>query len=415
MRLPLHNFRLQVAQKLLWLSHSIHQPDQAGADEAPPDQALDSKHDAPPVLEASQASNTGSYPERTDRIRALTDCLKVLSPLLWVGVVLVIVIQIWGQFALSEVVYRLPLSLVPRSVEITIPPSIQPHLSADLSQSLDQALNRAVQSASANLDQWEETVRDRMDTNFLDWYYNYFVQLKTGLSAIWINLTSPSEEQKAKRLIQGFQTEFTRRVLQPELMQLSMERFTREAIEVYVEEVSRGLSDIQGRYRVPQPTWDRFLTGLGTVTYSVGGQQQDLSLQTLERGGVYLAGVTLVQTLKIVGFQKLGTKIASKAASKTAANLATKTAGKVLAKGGGMTAGMVGLNLLDPIAAVGVLVWDIWDHYHTVQVERPVLQQNLEQYLSEMKDSLLNDQKNGLLSSIYSFHSSVLQQLASQT
>jgi len=80
-----------------------------------------------------------------------------------------------------------------------------------------------------------------------------------------------------------------------------------------------------------------------------------------------------------------------------------------------MTAGMVGLNLLDPIAAVGVLVWDIWDHYHTVQVERPVLQQNLEQYLSEMKDSLLNDQKNGLLSSIYSFHSSVLQQLASQT
>ncbi|MGA1601774.1 MAG: hypothetical protein ACO4CG_05745 [Prochlorothrix sp.] len=383
---PLHNLRLQVAQKLLWLSHSIHQPDQAGTKEVPPDQALDLEQgaapvleqDNPSVLEASQPSNTGSYPERTDRIRAITDCIKVLSPLLWVGVVLVIVIQIWGQFALSELAYRLPLSLVPQSIEVKIPPSVQPHLTADLNQSLDQALNRAVQSASDNLDQWEETVRDRIETNFLDWYYNYFVQLKTGLSAIWINLTSPSEEQKAERLIQGFQTEFTRRVLQPELMQLSMERFTREAIEIYVEEISHGLSDIQGRYHVPQPTWDRFLTGLGTVTYSVGGQQQDLSLQTLERGGVYLAGVTLVQAVKIVGFQKLGAKIASKAASKTAANLATKTAGKVLAKGGGMTAGIVGLNLLDPIAAVGVLAWDIWDHHHTVQVERPILQHNLE-------------------------------------
>lgn len=58
-----------------------------------------------------------------------------------------------------------------------------------------------------------------------------------------------------------------------------------------------------------------------------------------------------------------------------------------------------------------LLAWDIWDHYHTVKVERPILRENLERYMSEVKDSLLNNQENGILYTINKFHDGIMDDL----
>jgi hypothetical protein len=112
----------------------------------------------------------------------------------------------------------------------------------------------------------------------------------------------------------------------------------------------------------------------------------------------------------ILYWYKIAPKIVLKAASKAATKVATKTATKVAAKTtGAPAAGVIGLELIDPLAGLGILVWDIWDHYHTVKVERPILKENIEKYLLEVKSSLLENSEGSIMSSIYQLDNGLRQ------
>ncbi|MHC5761663.1 hypothetical protein [Nostoc sp.] len=229
-------------------------------------------------------------------------------------------------------------------------------------------------------------------------------------------MTRPSsEEEKAEKLIGNFQNEFTKKVLQPSSMQLEMERFTREAIDQYVSEANQKLAGIQSQYQIPRPVWEEFLEGLGSTTYNTGSKEQNLSIRALSRGTGYVAASAMIKAVSVIGTKKIATGIVSKGTSKVVAKIATKTATKVATEGTGeVAAGLLGLELLNPLAGLGVLAWDIWDHYHTVKVERPILRENLNNYLNEVKDSLLNDKENGVLSSVNKFHDGILDTLNSK-
>jgi uncharacterized membrane protein len=115
---------------------------------------------------------------------------------------------------------------------------------------------------------------------------------------------------------------------------------------------------------------------------------------------------------QVIGTKKAVTATINKATSKVVTKLATKTATKAATEGAGeLTAGLLGLELLNPLAGLGVLAWDIWDHYHTVKVERPIMKANLERYLNEVEASLLGDPENGVLSSINKFHDGIMDKL----
>ncbi|MDZ4872380.1 MAG: hypothetical protein CLLPBCKN_001768 [Chroococcidiopsis cubana SAG 39.79] len=359
--------------------------------------------------ENSNIPHASTYSEKTDRLRAWSDLIKSASKFIWIGVVIVIVLQLWGGFAVSNIKKHDGGSS--KAITVTIPQDKQLSISNDIAAAIGKAYASAESSVEKNLDRWQSDVMERVDHPFLDWYYNYFTQLGIGVEAIWVNITTPSNEAKAEKLIGGFQKEFTKQVLQPPLMQLEMERFTREAIDTYVSEANSGLVGVQSSYEIPQPVWEKFLEGLGGTVYNTGSKEQDLPLRALSRGTGYVATTAMMQAVGAIGTKKVVTATASKVASKAATKIATKTAGKVLAEGGGMTAGLVGLDLINPIAGLGVLAWDIWDHYHTVKVERPIMRENLEKYLSEVKDSLLNDKENGVLSSIHEFHDGIYDSL----
>ncbi|QKQ76221.1 hypothetical protein [Nostoc sp. TCL240-02] len=82
-----------------------------------------------------------------------------------------------------------------------------------------------------------------------------------------------------------------------------------------------------------------------------------------------VAASAMMKAVSVIGTKKIATATVSKATSKVVAILATKTATKVATEGTGeVAAGLLGLELLNPIAGLGVLAWDIWDHYHTVKV-----------------------------------------------
>lgn len=346
--------------------------------------------------------------QKTDRIRAYSELIKSISKFIWIAVVLIIIIHFWGSFSTNHI----KQNINPTTVNISIPEQQQYQISTEVTSALGKALVASRQSASNNLEQWKNEVMHRVDHPFLDWYYNYFNQLGIGAKSIWINLYSISEEEKAEKLIGSFQQEFAKQVFQPSLMQLEMERFTRQAVDIYVSEANRNLAGVQSAYNIPQPTWERFLEGLGSITYNAGGQQQDLTLRAVSRGTGYLATTAMIKAIGFIGTKKVVASTVSKATSKAVTKLATKTAAKAAAEGGGeMAVGLLGLELLNPIAGLGIIVWDVWDHYHTVQLERPILRASLESYLNEVKESLLNDPENGILSSVNKFHDGILNSL----
>ncbi len=365
-------------------------------------------------LNNKQETKKATYAEGTNRINALGDFIKSASKIIWLVVILIIGINLWGTFSVNQI--KSKTVVPPQTVSVTITEQKRPEISTDVALALGQALVSSKESATQNLNQWKNDAMKRVDHPFLDWYYDYFTQWGINLKAIFVKITSSSDEEKASKLIESFQKEFAKQVLQPQVMQLQMERFTREAIDDYVSEVEQNLSSVQSKYNVPQPDWERFLEDLGTITYNTGSEEQNLTLRTMSGGTAYLATGAMVKAVSVIG-TKIATKAAikggSKAASAAATKIATKAATKIAAEGAGeLTAGLVGLQLLNPIAGVGLLAWDIWDHYNTVKVERPILRENLEKYLNEVEDSLLNDRDTGILSSVYKFHDGIMDSIA---
>ena len=360
------------------------------------------------------SKDTASFSEKTNRINSWSNFINSASKIILFIVILIIGIGIWGSFSVNQI--KNQSVVTQQSVTVTIPEQKLPEVSADVALALGNALVSAKQSAIDNLDRWKYRAMERVDHQFLDWYYDYFTQWGIGLKGIYINLTTPSDEEKAAKLIEVFQKEFAKQVLQPALMQLEMERFTREAIDDYVEALKSNLSGVRSKYDVPKPDWERFLEGLGSVTYNIGGNEQSFSLKALSDGAAaYVLSDAMVKGVSLVGTQiatKTALKTGSKAATTIATKIATKTATKVAAEGAGeLTAGLVGLQLINPIASVGILAWDMWYHYHTAKVERPILRENLERYLNEVENSLLNDREIGILSSIYKFHDGIMDNI----
>lgn len=89
---------------------------------------------------------------------------------------------------------------------------------------------------------------------------------------------------------------------------------------------------------------------------------------------------------------KVVSKVATSLAGKAAANMASKTGGVVVAK--------VEAQFLDPIVAVGIIIWDAWDYNHTVKVTKPVPGQALLEYFKKLKTSLLKNPENGIMVAI---------------
>lgn len=355
-------------------------------------------------LEKAQSQQTDNTNTSSEELSPLVTIIRRVGRLIWVVVVVIILIQIVGNLSLGNIKQLSDPDSDNKKEVVRRPDIPQDVVNAEVAKALSEALAASRENAKANLDEWQEGVIARIDDPFLEEYYGYFNQLQLGLKGTWIQLTSESDKEKAGRLISDFQERFTKQVMQPTIMQAQMERYLQEAVKTYTSKATEKLEEVRSKYDIPQPKWGTYLEDLGTITLNSGGQNQDLSLRALSRGGTFLATTTLLKAAPVIG-----TKTAIGAAgSKAVTKLATKAATKVGAKTLGGTASLVGLELLNPIVGVGVLAWDVWDHYNTVSVEKPKLREKLVTYIDELKYRLLNDSENGLLSSINKFHYEVM-------
>lgn len=258
---------------------------------------------------------------------------------------------------------------------------------------------------SGKLDTWIASLMVRVDNDFLPWYFGYWNQQILGLKSLWnegVYYFLDSHRDPAERITGEIQEEFAIRVLRPQIAQLEMERLSREAIDYYVAMLKSRLDEMPSKYNIPQPEWERYLEDISIMTVDTEGNREvPVSLKTIYVSGA--GGAILLAGKVKVLLSKIGGKVAAKSAGKAAAMMAAKTGGKVAAKAGG--------KLLGPIIGIGIIVWDVADHYGTKADNMPILRQSIVDYFAEVKESLMNDSEAGILSTIKELEGEIVQSI----
>lgn len=370
---------------------------------------------APETEQNSQRAtdDTATYVAKTDRIRAWSQFMKSISPYLWATVIVIVIIPLLGRGFIANA-YQKDIITSGNSKPSVVAIDKQSDWSMvdqDIVTAIKDADTTAQKFALAKLDSWIDELMTRVDGSFLDWYFNYFNQKKLEFSTAfvysssaishWIDSDKPTPSQViAEKMTEDFQLEFAKRVLRPKIAQFELERITSDTVNQYVSQLENNISSIQGNYNIPQGEWQRYLNDIAVTINDNEGVTSNLSLKVLVGGGSYLfVKAAIPATIKI------GTKIAAKFAGKAGAQMAAKT--------GGAIAGKIGAELLDLIVTLGILIWDLWDYNHTVSVSRPILRSVILDYLSEVKNSLLDNPVNGIMTSIHQLEGGILKSLES--
>ncbi|NEO29220.1 MAG: hypothetical protein F6K36_01915 [Symploca sp. SIO3C6] len=353
-----------------------------------------------------------TYTDKTNRLQAWSQLLRSITPFIWIVVFIIVIIPLIGRGFIGNSIKEDLGNLDNKIVEVELDRTIIDH--SDIEQAIATAIvdarTQAESFAFQRLDEWVEQLMLRVDSNFLNWYFDYFNQKKMEISTpfVWLssaavhrlNTSNPLPSQVvAEKLTENFQTEFAKRVLRPKIAQLELERITRDTINLYISELANNISNVQSHYQIPQGQWERYLGDIAITINDTEGNISNISLKLLAGGSTVLLAKTMAPLVTNVG-------------SKVALSFAGKTTAKMAAKTGGVVAGKLGVQLIDPIVAIGIIIWDVWDYKHTVKIERPVLREAILDYLNEVKASLLDNHKNSIMAAIYQLEGGILKSVS---
>lgn len=261
----------------------------------------------------------------------------------------------------------------------------------DIRNAVEEAREKALIKARVSLDDWHKTLMYRVDNDFMEWYFNYFNQQLIGLSYIYHlgqSYIMGSARPPSDKIIENIQTQFANRVLRPQIAQLELEAMTRASVETFVHTLTHRLNEIPAKYQMPQEEWDRHLDAIALMTSSVEGDRSvPITLKALTAGmGAASFGLMAKAFAPVIktAASKFISLVSAKAVSTAAVATATATGTKV--------AGSVAGGFLGPIVAIGIVGWDLMDHAATVDENRPIMRQNINDYLIAFQEQMLEDE-----------------------
>ncbi|MDY6802211.1 MAG: hypothetical protein SXA11_00175 [Cyanobacteriota bacterium] len=361
--------------------------------------------------ETNQNPEDGNFSEKTNRLYAWVQMIRAIAPFLWGIIILIVILPLLGQFFIAKAFapntdtknINPPQEIVVQTVDWS---AVDRAMVLALNNSRDSAKGLAAEE----LDIWINELMNRVDESFLDWYFGYFNQKQRELKSFFLQVSSgtlhllksdnPTPSEKvAEAITRDFQEEFAKRVLRPQIAQLKLERLTQKTVKRYLEDLSVNLNNVPLTYQIPQADWNRYLNGIALSINDTEGNVSSLSMKLLAGGGAYLTLKPLAVPLAL----KVGSKVVTKMAGKAGAKIATKT--------GASLAGKIGAELLDPIVGVGIILWDLWDYNRTVAIDRPILRENIADYLQEMKLSILENPENGIMTAVDKIENEIIESI----
>lgn len=312
--------------------------------------------------------------------------------------------------AIPAFLQRKPLSapFIEKSTEKVIPKQFpKEKVDEEVYESMVAAYGKAESYASARLDEWISNVMAKADADFLPWYFGYINMKIRELKSLgygighWFSSLVPSSEEVA---LEELEYALNSRLIQPETTQLVFENILRETTRVYNDALSDRLSKIQVKYEIPSPEWKKYLTDLSHVIQDSGTSMTSTPVKgavaVLGAGSLAVSSVGL-ECLKVLksGLGKLFSKVTGKTVAKVGAKTAAKAGGKAIGKFAG------------PIITVAVLVWDIADYKMTESKDKPILRQNINDYLVNVKSALLYDEEFGICSELARIQESLARKI----
>jgi hypothetical protein len=336
--------------------------------------------------------NGKDYEKKSGRLHAWSDLIRSISKFLWLIVILIVLVAVGKLFVFKSGKNAKIAEPVRKTVVEKVDWS---QVNKEIGKVMNEARLETEKLASESLDRWVDKNMTRVDNDFLKWYFSYWTQQELGLKALlaqvwhWVDSDGPSAAEKITQIVQE---EFTNRVIRPQIAQLEMERIINEIVSYYSALLKGKLEEIPGEYNIKPADWERYISDISVMVKNVeANRSTSIPLKALV--GVTAGGaIVVVRALRPV-ITRIGAGISSKLAAKSAAKMAAKTGGKVAAKTGG--------KFLGTIIAIGIIIWDVWDHHATVKKAKPVLRQNIYDYLNEVKRSILHDPEYGIMTIIY--------------
>ncbi|WP_375448825.1 hypothetical protein [uncultured Nostoc sp.] len=343
-------------------------------------------------------------------LSSILSYISLLVPWLWAIVIIVVIIPLIGEFFIAKS-FQSPIASNNPALVTETKIADWKQVEKALYKGLEDARQGAETYASKELDVWVDDLTEQIDKSFLDWYFGYFNQKEieykaffagiTANAAYWLNPNSQAPEVRIAEIItEDFQTEFAKRVLRPQISQLRLERITTQTAKKYLNEISLNISQYPKNQKIIQADWNRYLNDLSINIVDVEGKMSSLSWKALSGGGAYLMFKPVITPL----LPLIGSKIMVKLAGKAGAKIAAKT--------GAILGGKVTSVFLDSSVGVGIILWDIWDNNHTASIEKPILRRNLVDYLQQVKDSLLTNPENGIMTVVDEMQRNLVQSLS---
>lgn len=283
----------------------------------------------------------------------------------------------------------------------------------DLIDALRIAHDSTEEFAAAELNDWVDNLMKKVDEKFLNWYFSYWNQKaqEFGSPFAWAAFKIDSslkiirkEDEKSlnasqilqKRMIEDFQSKFTEQVLDEE-SKAELVKVTERVGRNYASALGMKLASIKYSYNLSDGEWEKYLNDLASLIYDTGNSKNSLEIDS--------AAANLGNKLLIIS-TAVGTKLAVNFALKAGVKIAGKASGAIVAK--------IGAQLIDPLLAVGILIWDVWDYDKMVKKSRPELRQNILDYLEEVKWSILNSPENSIMAAIEQVEGKIITGLSSR-
>lgn len=246
--------------------------------------------------------------------------------------------------------------------------------------------DKAENFASERLYIWIQLLKDRVDNNFLNWYFNWFNKKWREDSALIIGVFG---QDVAKRDIEEYTKQFSERVLSPDESQAKFKELAEKTVNVYVSDINYRLSKVRLQYDIPQVEWDKYLN---SITFNIPGESSNIGLQEL----LAIGGYQLLAKPIIIPAAKVGTVVVIESVEKTLAVLGVKAMGKL----GATVVAETVAKVLDPLAIVGLGAWDYFSYKGEVATQRPALREQILEGFQEMKNSLLYNPETGIITVI---------------
>ncbi|MGI0480496.1 hypothetical protein ACN4EE_06865 [Geminocystis sp. CENA526] len=284
-----------------------------------------------------------------------------------------------------------------------------------LVQKIKDIGDKTEQFAEEELNNYVDELMIDVDHKFLDWYFGFFQQKLMEYKSIidWIafKLDEPlkvlrKEDEKnlnskkiiEKRLTEDFYNKFQELVLNKSA-QKDFKNIIETTGKIYRNSMSLVFADIKNYYKIPDEDWNNHLGDLATLIYDTGNSQSSLSVESL-------SSYSLTEMF-ILGSATIGAKLFS--------NIAIKASSKVAVKSGASIALSTTAELVNPLVAIGFVIWEVWDYRKIVEKSRTPLRQNILDYLKELKNRTLYDSNVGIIPALEEIEAQVIEQLLSHS